>query len=819
MALVLADRVLEQTATTGTGTLSLTGALTGYETFSSAVGNGNTTYYTIELEGSAEYEVGLGTVAAGTLTRDTVLASSNSDALVNLSAGVKRVFCTYPANKMVFLDASGDLILAGGLISQGITDADAGGIRLDVNDADIRIGGTGTSSFAFTRGNSAAAFVLGGGAGINDGAQLVLYGSTTVGLEYDIRFLAGVGNSTELEYDDSASLWDFQANAVRTSSGFQIIDAVSTSSQRYRAENSEGYAEFGSDGGAFCVWVNGDQNIVLSADIMDVGRSSTDFSIVHKSNDSKITMSGGSAAASGLNMQFFGGAHATNASDWVIRANSTTVLFYDDSANSMNFQDNAIITTGDINGGNIFATNDLYVDTVSGNAEFFMRPAGVLNYAVTSQSGTGGDTFIDNRSATGSMIFRTGGTTTALTLSSAQLATFAGNVVMDATLTVTDRFVAGASEATFGTTGAAYTLALAADDQSVFVSGGNAFNSGANWRLYGGTHATVANDAQLRSSGTVILSYDDSASTFTFGDGDGNLIIQNTQVTIPGNGASSSELFIGNVATSTGTCKLEIGTGRTGDGASYIDLVADSLTYTDYALRLIRNSGANGTTEILHRGTGNLNISTNEAANINIETDSTRRWVFNSAGALVSYGGIIRREVDTDSLVIGGSNNSTTGGILELYGGSHATRADDFTVRAGSTNVLDYDDSADTLTISTNLAMADHEVSGGLFRGVGNKGYAIGNITGTATYDVDNGNFQTATVTGAVTLTVTNWFTSGDLTPLILKVINAGTNLTITNADYGNAGEPSLQASGTDWLQLWSDDGGTTVSVVKIFST
>lgn len=109
MALVLRDRVKETTTTTGTGTVTLLGAATGYQAFS-AIGNGNTTYYTIAGQTSSEWEVGIGTYTSSgtTLSRDTVLASSNSGSLVTFSAGTKDVFCTYPAGKSVNLDASGN---------------------------------------------------------------------------------------------------------------------------------------------------------------------------------------------------------------------------------------------------------------------------------------------------------------------------------------------------------------------------------------------------------------------------------------------------------------------------------------------------------------------------------------------------------------------------------------------------------------------------------------------------------------------------------------------------------------------------------------
>src|SRR5512137_136874 len=101
MALVLADRVKETTTSTGTTAITLAGAVTGYQSFSAAVGNGNTTYYTIADQGGANWEVGIGTYTSSgaSLSRDTVLSSSNSGTLVNFTAGTKDVFVTYPSGK------------------------------------------------------------------------------------------------------------------------------------------------------------------------------------------------------------------------------------------------------------------------------------------------------------------------------------------------------------------------------------------------------------------------------------------------------------------------------------------------------------------------------------------------------------------------------------------------------------------------------------------------------------------------------------------------------------------------------------------------
>jgi hypothetical protein len=108
MAFVLKDRVKESSTTVGTGSVVLTGAATGFQSFSAAIGNGNNTYYTIAGQGTSEWEVGIGTYTSSTtsLSRDTVLASSNSGSLVSFSAGTKDVFVTYPAGRSVYVDGT-----------------------------------------------------------------------------------------------------------------------------------------------------------------------------------------------------------------------------------------------------------------------------------------------------------------------------------------------------------------------------------------------------------------------------------------------------------------------------------------------------------------------------------------------------------------------------------------------------------------------------------------------------------------------------------------------------------------------------------------
>ena len=115
MALVRSDRIKETTTTTGTGTYTLGGAITGFETFTANLSNADTTYYC--CTDGTDFEVGLGTFASSgtTLARTAILSSSNSNSAVNWTSGTRNIFCTLPAAKTVFLDASGNATLGADL--------------------------------------------------------------------------------------------------------------------------------------------------------------------------------------------------------------------------------------------------------------------------------------------------------------------------------------------------------------------------------------------------------------------------------------------------------------------------------------------------------------------------------------------------------------------------------------------------------------------------------------------------------------------------------------------------------------------------------
>lgn len=113
MALVIADRVKETTTTTGTGTVTLLGASSGFQSFA-VVGNTNTTYYCISGQTGNEWEVGIGTYTSSgtTLARTTVLSNSSGTqpSALSFSAGIKDVFVTYPAELAAFANGNGAVV-------------------------------------------------------------------------------------------------------------------------------------------------------------------------------------------------------------------------------------------------------------------------------------------------------------------------------------------------------------------------------------------------------------------------------------------------------------------------------------------------------------------------------------------------------------------------------------------------------------------------------------------------------------------------------------------------------------------------------------
>ena len=246
MALVLDDRVKETSTTTSTGTLSLSGAVSGFQTFVAGIGNSNTTYYAIVNRDEAEWETGLGTVtdaSTDTLARTTVISSSNSDSAVDFSAGTKDVFATLPASKVGFLDGSNNFIVGKGAAGVDYTltfdGADSDGVLTWMEDEDlfkftdvINVGVDDAGHDVKFFGNTASAYmlwdtstddlVLAGAAGIDLAGDIDVDGTANLdNTDIDGTFAV---DGTTISLDATTSLNIDNSN---TSNGVTIATATS----------------------------------------------------------------------------------------------------------------------------------------------------------------------------------------------------------------------------------------------------------------------------------------------------------------------------------------------------------------------------------------------------------------------------------------------------------------------------------------------------------------------------------------------------------------------------------------------------------------
>ena len=231
MALVLKDRVQETTTTTGTGTLTLGGAVLGYQSFNS-IGNGNTTYYAIYATGTPDWEVGIGTYTASgtTLSRDTVLASSNSGSLVNFSAGSKNVWSDYPAGKAMYLSSAGAVQANGNgyLDFASASPTVAAGRQWYDNS-------TGTWNLGMGGGNitqqvGEELFIYGkASAAITDSPLQIVYHTGTVGSSGVIQFAPTIAGITDENAIIGVATENIASNAFGRITSFGVIHGINTS--------------------------------------------------------------------------------------------------------------------------------------------------------------------------------------------------------------------------------------------------------------------------------------------------------------------------------------------------------------------------------------------------------------------------------------------------------------------------------------------------------------------------------------------------------------------------------------------------------------
>ena len=365
------DRVKETTVTTGTGTVNLAGAEVGFETFVAGVGNGNATYYCIAEQGGAAFEVGIGTVTDATpdtLSRTTVLSSSNSDSLVDFGAGTKDVFCTLPASKAVIEDSNNNVNIGSNIIVGGTVDG------VDIAARDLVLTSTTTTA---TNANTTA------------NAALPKAGGTMTGnISHASDFTLDMGGEINLDADGGKVRFkdagtEIGRVVIDNNQDLEIVASVDDKDIKFR----------GSDGGsnitALTLDMSSEGSLVVNSNVKypDNGKAifgaGGDLQIFHQSSDniSKIVDS----SSSGI---------------FKILGDSVRIRSSDDSKASANFDAAGAIELHHNNSkklettsGGVTVTGTLSATTISGalsgNISQFTNNSGYVTSSGVTSVATG----------------------------------------------------------------------------------------------------------------------------------------------------------------------------------------------------------------------------------------------------------------------------------------------------------------------------------------------------------------------------------------------------------------------------------------------
>jgi hypothetical protein len=638
MALVIKDRVKETSTTTGTGTLTLAGATTGYQSFSTAIGNTNTTYYTISTPTGSEWEVGLGTVGAGTLARTSILASSNGGSAVNFSAGVKDVFGTYPAGKAVYSDIESDITINGLRVGKGggaVATATALGFQA-LNATNTGTNNTAVGYQALPANTSGVSnTVVGSGAlRVNTtGSYNTAIGAADSGGFEPLRANTTASNNTAV---GSGALGKNTTGALNAAFGFTALRENTTSSSSTGLGYQAGFA------------VTGAQNTLVGN---RAGYSGTN-DLTTGSNNTIIGYLAAASSATVSNEITLGNASVTS-----LRVPGIAATFGTDNSTI------STLTVG--KGGGAVATN-----TALGASAMAATATGTLNTAVgqlaltaltsgNNNTGVGRATLYTNTTASdntavglGALFTNNGGQNTAIGSISLTSNTLGANNTgigygsLTTNTTGGDNTASGRYALRFNVTGnfntAVGSSALlnntASNNTGIGYNAGQAVTSGAQNTLLGASAGASGTNNLTTGSNNTIIGYNAAASAATVSN---EVTIGNSSVTslrIPGVNlyGTSSKLLVGSATSPSGGSATLLVAANVGGGVQLANVTGSngalinsvpgsgiafygytgaigSETYTE-RMRMTSNGGLSigNTTD---PGAGNLSVTGNILSN------------------------------------------------------------------------------------------------------------------------------------------------------------------------------------------------------------
>ncbi len=407
MAFVVNDRVKETTTDTGTTTIDLAGAETGFETFVAGIGSTNQTYYCIQAQGGSAFEIGVGTVTSGspdTLSRTSVISSSNADGLVDFGSGTKDVFCTLPASKAVIEDNSTNANIAGNLTLGGTVD----GVDIAARDA-VLTSTTTTANAALPKAGGTMSGNL-----VLSGANITMSGSETVdGVDISARdtvltnttttanaalpkaggtMTGDIAHASDFTLDVGGDLiLDADGGDIKLRDGGSGFGQLQNSSSDFviQVDTQDKDIVFkGDDGGsaitALTLDMSSEGSLVVNSNVKypDSGKAifgaGSDLQIYHDGNDSYVRDAGtGNLRLEGNDVRV---ANADSTADYIRCTNAGAVdLLHNDSVKLSTSATGVTVT------GTLAAT--AVTGTLSGNISQFTNNSGYLTQ-VTSGGAT-----------------------------------------------------------------------------------------------------------------------------------------------------------------------------------------------------------------------------------------------------------------------------------------------------------------------------------------------------------------------------------------------------------------------------------------------